>query len=34
MATPISADDIQAINHINYVSNSMHEWIETMNKLN
>jgi|TARA_R110000803_G_C11918833_1_gene314115 hypothetical protein len=25
MATPISADDIQAINHINYVSNSMHE---------
>ena len=24
MATPISADDIQAINHINYVSNNMH----------
>ncbi len=24
MANPISADDIQAINHINYVSNSMH----------
>ena len=24
MTTPISADDIQAINHINYVSNNMH----------
>jgi hypothetical protein len=25
MTKPVSADDLQAINHINYVSNSMHE---------
>ena len=24
MANPVSKDDIQAINHINYVSNNMH----------